>query len=66
MEKNKKTILITGGSGFLGRNLAIFFKDKYNVILASRNNKQNFQAGKITGCKTVPLDVSNINQSEMW
>ncbi len=56
----KKTILITGGSGFLGRNLALKLKNHYIVFLGSRNNKQNFQASKITGCEAVPLDVSNI------
>ena len=55
-----KTVLITGGAGFLGRNLALFYKDKYNVVLASRDNKQNFEAGKITGCLTMPLDITNI------
>ncbi len=60
MDKQKKVLLITGGNGFLGRNLALFFKDKYEVILGSRNNKNNFEATKITGCKSVPLDVDNI------
>lgn len=55
-----KTILITGGSGFLGRNLALNLKNNYNIILGSRNNKQNFTASKITGCRALPLDVSNI------
>jgi len=53
-------LLITGGSGFLGRNLGLFFKDKYNVVLGSRNNKLNFLAGKLTGCAVAPIDVSNI------
>ena len=56
----KKTMLITGGTGFLGKNLALFFKDNYNVILGARNNKQNLQAKKITGCVAVPMDVTNI------
>jgi FlaA1/EpsC-like NDP-sugar epimerase len=56
----KKTILITGGSGFLGRNLALKLKDQYEVYLGARNNKQNFQAKKLTGCSIVPLDVANI------
>jgi FlaA1/EpsC-like NDP-sugar epimerase len=56
----KKRILITGGSGFLGRNLALKLKDKYDIYIGARNNKQNFQAGKLTGCEFLPLDVSNI------
>jgi UDP-N-acetylglucosamine 4,6-dehydratase len=55
-----KTILITGGSGFLGRNLALHLKDTYKVFLASRNNKQNILASKLTGCESLPLDVANI------
>jgi len=55
-----KTILITGGSGFLGRNLALHLKDSYKVFLASRNNKQNILASKLTGCESLPLDVANI------
>lgn len=55
-----KKILITGGSGFLGRNLAVKLKNEYDIYLGSRNNKNNFAAGQITGCKTLPLDVSNI------
>lgn len=56
----KKRILITGGSGFLGRNLALKLKDKYDIYIGARNNKQNFQAGKLTECEFLPLDVSNI------
>lgn len=56
----KKTILITGGSGFLGRNLANHFKNKYKVILGARNNKLNFQAASETGCEMTPLDITNI------
>lgn len=56
----KQNLLITGGSGFLGRNLALSLKKNYNVFLASRNNKQNFIAKKITGCEVLPMDVANI------
>jgi FlaA1/EpsC-like NDP-sugar epimerase len=56
----KKRILITGGSGFLGRNLALKLKNEYEIYLGARNNKQNFQAKKLTDCNIVPLDVSNI------
>ena len=55
-----KKILITGGTGYLGRNLAIFYRKKYKVFLGARNNKQNFLVKNITNCKVVPLDVSNI------
>ena len=55
-----KSILITGGSGFLGVHLAHKFKKKFKVILAGRNNKQNFFAKKKTACEVLPLDVSNI------
>jgi UDP-N-acetylglucosamine 4,6-dehydratase len=56
----KQTILITGGTGFLGKRLGLKLKDEYRVILTGRNNKQNMSAGKFTGCETAPLDVSNI------
>jgi UDP-N-acetylglucosamine 4,6-dehydratase len=56
----KKTILITGGTGFLGRKLALVLKNDYNVILTGRNNKQNLFAQKFTGCKIIPMDVANI------
>ena len=57
----KKNILITGGSGYLGVNLAINLKKKYNIFLGSRNQKRNFEARQKTSCKSIPLDVSNIN-----
>lgn len=57
----KKKILITGGTGFLGINLAKKFKKKYTVILSGRNNKLNYIAKNKTQCEVIPLDVSNIN-----
>tara|TARA_Y100000996_G_scaffold330745_1_gene266965 strand:- start:3806 stop:4759 length:954 start_codon:yes stop_codon:yes gene_type:complete len=56
-----KKILITGGTGYLGRNLALFYRKKYKVFLGARNNKQNFLIKKITNCEVIPLDVSNIS-----
>ena len=56
-----KKILITGGTGYLGRNLALFYKKKYKVFLGARNNKQNFLVKNLTNCEVIPLDVSNIN-----
>ncbi len=55
-----KKILITGGSGFLGKRLGLALKEKYDVILSSRNNKQNMYAREYTGCEVIPLDVTNI------
>lgn len=55
-----QNLLITGGSGFLGKHLGIRLKDRFNVYLGSRNNKQNSIAEKTTGCKVVPMDVTNI------
>lgn len=56
----KKTVLITGGTGFLGRNLAASLRDEYNVVLSARNNKQNMAAHDETGCAVLPMDVANI------
>ena len=55
-----KSILITGGSGFLGIHLANKLKKKFRIILAGRNNKQNFYAKKKTSCEVLPMDVSSI------
>lgn len=53
-------VLITGGTGFLGRRLAIALKDDHDVTLTGRNNKQNMMAEKLTGCSVLPMDVVNI------
>ena len=55
-----KTVLITGGTGFLGRHLAKALKKDYRVVVTGRNNKQNFQANKISGCDVYPMDVARI------
>jgi len=56
----KKTILITGGTGFLGKRLGLALKSQYNIILAGRNHKQLVYAQEVTGCEVVPMDVVNI------
>jgi UDP-N-acetylglucosamine 4,6-dehydratase len=56
----KKTLLVTGGTGFLGRRLGAKFRDQYDVVLTGRNNKQNLMAAERTGCRVLPLDVVNI------
>ncbi len=55
-----QTLLITGGTGFLGKRLGVALRDSYQVVLGGRNNKQNMVAAEMTGCAVVPLDVSNI------
>jgi FlaA1/EpsC-like NDP-sugar epimerase len=57
----KKKVLITGGTGFLGKRLALAMKDDHEVTLGARNNKQNFLAGELTGCTVLPLDISRID-----
>ena len=57
---NQKTILITGGTGFIGKRLGLALKSDYRIILAGRNNKLAKQAQDCTGCDALPLDVTNI------
>jgi FlaA1/EpsC-like NDP-sugar epimerase len=57
---SKPTILITGGTGFLGKHLGVKLRDRFNVVLAARNNKHNREAEEVTGCRSLPMDVSNI------
>ena len=52
-------ILITGGSGFLGKHLAAALKENHTVILASRNQKALLTAAHLLKVDSVPLDVSN-------
>jgi nucleoside-diphosphate-sugar epimerase len=54
------TILVTGGTGFLGKRLGLALKDKHNVVLTGRNNKQNMLAQGMTDCRVLPMDVTNI------
>jgi FlaA1/EpsC-like NDP-sugar epimerase len=56
----KPTLLITGGTGFLGRHLGAALRDRYDVVLAGRNNKQNLMAREATGCRVLPLDVARL------
>ncbi len=53
-------ILVTGGTGFLGRRLALGMRDADEVALGGRNNKQNLFAERFTGCRVLPLDVTSI------
>ena len=60
MSSQKQTLLITGGTGFLGRELGLQLQDKYRVILSARNNNQNNYAGRVTGCEIAPIDITSI------
>lgn len=53
-------ILITGGTGFLGKRLALTLKGSNDVFLAGRNNGQNMVAADETGCPVIPMDVARI------
>lgn len=53
-------VLVTGGTGFLGRHLALAMSRDHDVVLGGRNNKQNLFAERFTGCRVVPLDVTSI------
>jgi len=60
-ENGVEKILITGGSGFLGKRLGKRFREMgHEVVLASRNNKQNFFATRYSGCEALAMDVANV------
>ncbi len=56
----EKIILITGGTGYLGKRLGLALKSHFRVILAGRNHKQLSYAKQFSGCDIVPMDVVNI------
>lgn len=56
----KRTILITGGTGFLGKRLGMALAAENRVVLTGRNNKFNMDAQQFSGCLTLPMDVTNI------
>ena len=54
-------ILITGGTGFLGKRLGKALREAgHPVVLTGRNNKQNMLAGSYSGCETLAMNVSQI------
>ena len=53
-------VLITGGTGYLGKRLALAWRGDHEVVLAARNNKLNVAAGEYTGCPVLPMDITRI------
>lgn len=58
-----KKILITGATGFLGKNLAFFLKSKknYKIILSGRSIERCRLAGQELKLKYYPCEISNLN-----
>lgn len=56
----RKRMLVTGGSGFLGRSLALTLRDDFDIVLSGRNNKQNALAAELTDTPVLPMDVARI------
>lgn len=54
-------ILITGGTGFMGKRLGAHFRLRgHEVLLAARNARHNLEASAFSGCPVMPMDVSDI------
>ena len=54
-------ILVTGGTGFLGKRLGKKLREEgHVVVLTGRNNKQNLFAGEFSGCDVLAMDVSRM------
>ena len=59
-----KNILVTGGSGFFGKNLSYYLKKKYNnfrVIFSGRSLDRCVNASNLTKLKFEHCDVANNN-----
>ena len=54
-----KKILITGGSGFLGKNLSKKLSQSYEIFCTARNQKQLQQLKSNLDLQILPGDVTN-------
>jgi len=59
MESMVKTVLITGGMGFIGKNIINCIKDSYNLIIIGRKDIE-----KISNFKYYKCDISKIEELE--
>ena len=59
MEGMVKTVLITGGMGFIGQNIINCIKDSYNLIIIGRK-----EIKKISDFKYYKCDISNLEELE--
>ena len=54
--KNKKTFLVTGGTGFIGKNIVNLLLDKkYNVVVLDDNSRGSFKKLKNKKIKFVKM-----------
>ena len=60
--KNKKTILITGGAGYLGINLYYKFKDLYKIILIDNFTTNVVEMKKLENTKIFEIDINNFKE----
>lgn len=59
----QKKILITGGTGFLGKNLSLFLKKKFKVFISGRNINLGRIVSDQLGINYLPIDISNFTSS---
>ena len=59
-----KKILITGATGFLGKNVAYKLKNKYKIFICSRNLANGKNLERNLKVDFIPLNISNYSEVE--
>lgn len=54
-----RTVLITGGGGFLGQQIAARLSADHSVVLGRRNSDLSQAGQRMKGCRTIGIDVTN-------